>query len=272
MQQPDRPLQGAICVVTGASRGIGRGIAVELGKAGATVYITGTSTSAKRPSSSSSASSKYVSNQQVGGPETIEQTAQLVEAQGGHAIPVYCDHSDDSQVQALFHRIQETHGRLDILVNNAFRLPSGGSPTLVSEFGSESGIPMWDAVHTIGLRSHYVASCYAIPLMMRDARKTSHGDPNPSNNIPCPLIFMISSFGGTCYTFNVAYGVGKAGVDRLAKDMALVLKDKGIVVQSIYPGVVMTERMALAAQDPDWAKQVQYLVYIYRYVPCPLNT
>jgi dehydrogenase/reductase SDR family protein 1 len=83
---------------------------------------------------------------------------------------------------------------------------------------------------------------------------------------------MISSFGGTCYTFNVAYGVGKAGVDRLAKDMALVLKDKGIVVQSIYPGVVMTERMALAAQDPDWAKQVQYLVYIYRYVPCPLNT
>ena len=87
-------------------------------------------------------------------------------------------------------------------------------------------------------------------------KASTQGMSRPSN-MTCPLIIMISSFEGSCYTFNVAYGVGKAGVDRLAKDMALVLREKGIAVNSMYPGVVMTERMAIASRDPDWAKQVR---------------
>jgi len=248
----DRPLEGAICVVTGASRGIGKGIAVELGKAGATVYITGTTTQQNRPPSL--ITSKFVTNAEVGGPETIDDTAKLINEQGGQAIPVYCDHSDDDQVKDLFDLIDQKHGRIDLLVNNAFRLPPGGSATLVSNFWTKDGIDMWDAVHTVGLRSHYVASCYAIPLMMKTVKE--RGISSNTSKMTNPLIVMISSFGGTCYTFNVAYGVGKAGVDRLAKDMALVLREKGIAVNSIYPGVVMTERMINASKDPDWAKQV----------------
>mmetsp|Transcript_1109 Transcript_1109/g.2000 ORF Transcript_1109/g.2000 Transcript_1109/m.2000 type:complete len:494 (+) Transcript_1109:18-1499(+) len=254
-------MKGCVCVVTGASRGIGKGIALELGKAGATVYITGTSSSTSSSMGNNDhdtnnqqnhvkTSSKYVTNEVVGGPETIEQTAEEIDQVGGIGIPIYCDHSQDDQVQKLFDIIQENHERLDLLVNNVFRVPSGGG-TNGGLFGKfwEVGIPAWDTIHTVGCRSHYVASCFAIPLMKKNS-------PRALGSMTRPMIAMISSFGGITYTFNVAYGVGKAAVDRLAKDMAVELTEEDIVVTSFYPGVVLTERTLRAVSSGEWEKNV----------------
>ena len=106
---------------------------------------------------------------------------------------------------------------------------------------------MWDIVHTIGLHSHYVASCYAILLMMKAVTQGS----TPRSKMKRPLIVMISSLGGASYTCNVTYGVGKTGVDHLAEDKVLALREKGMAVNTIYPGVVMTERMVSASRDAD---------------------
>ena len=221
---------------TGASRGIGKGIALELGKAGATVYVTGTSSSAQ----------KYTTDEKAGG--TVEETADLISTTtSGKGIAYVCDHSDDAQVKDLFDTIRSQSGRLDILINNAFRIPKSGPDGLFKNFWEEGGIEAWDAMHSVGLRSHYVASSYAVPLM-RDS------PPSPSGNTP--MIGMISSFGGLTYTFNVAYGVGKAGVDRMAKDMAQELRGEGITVCSFWPGVVMTERMKNVVDSGDWDKNV----------------
>ena len=134
-------------------------------------------------------------------------------------------------MKALFDKIKVDQGRLDILINNAFRIPPSGPDSLFNNFWEDGGIDAWDAMHSVGLRSHYVASCYAVPLMLESS---------PNKNGNGPLIGMIGSFGGLTYTFNVAYGVGKAGVDRMAKDMAQELRKKGITVCSFWPGVVMT--------------------------------
>ena len=116
---------------------------------------------------------------------------------------------------------------------------------------NESSIETWDAVHTIGLRSHYVCSKYAVPIMV-------HNQPKVKGSMNQPLIGMISSFGGLCYTFNTAYGVGKAGVDRLTKDIAYELTNakKDIHVMSFYPGVVLTERTQRAVDDGRWDEDV----------------
>ena len=195
---------------------------MELGKAGATVYVTGTSSSEK----------KYTTDEKAGG--TVEDTASFINSETcGTGIPFICDHSKDEEVKSLFDIIRQDQGRLDILINNAFRIPEGGPDALFSDFWEDGGIEAWDAMHSVGLRSHYVASSYAVPLML---------DSSPNSNGHSPMIGMISSFGGLTYTFNVAYGVGKAGVDRMAKDMAQELRKKGITVCSFWPGVVMTVR------------------------------
>ncbi len=250
-------LNGCVCVVTGASRGIGKGIALELGAAGATVYITGTSTlSSKTTPRERNKSSKFVTNEIVGGPGTIEQTAtEINNVEGdGVGIPYYCDHSDDVQVKQLFQHIQSKHGRLDILINNVFRVPNGGTKVLFQKFwedDDDSSIETWDAVHTIGLRSHYVASKYAIPVMIQN-------EPKAKGDLKHPFIGMISSFGGLCYTFNTAYGVGKAGVDRLAKDIAHEINNAklDIHVMSFYPGMVRTERTEESVKSGTWDEEV----------------
>lgn len=207
-------LAGKVAVVTGASRGIGKGVALALGDAGATVYVTGrTLTEGDAPL-----------------PGTIGATAQEVTVRGGQGIAVRCDHAQDQDVQALFDKVKQEQGHLDILVNNVFALPSG--PLFQTPFW-EQPLSMWDTQFQVGLRSHYVASVYGVPLMLEHKG----------------LVVNISSFGGASYQINVAYGVAKAGVDRLARDMAKDLKPHGIAAVSLYPGVVRTERIMSEADQ-----------------------
>jgi dehydrogenase/reductase SDR family protein 1 len=168
---------------------------------------------------------------------------------GGKGIPVFCDHGKDEDVERLVSIIDEEYGRLDILVNNAFRLPPGGAAFLNKKFW-EQGPEMWDPIHKVGLRSHYITSFYAMPLIFKSRQIKC-------NNLPRPLIAMISSFGGITYTFGVAYGVGKAGVDRLAKDMAIELQSEDICCVSLWPGVVNTERTQQLVASGDWGKYVK---------------
>ncbi len=202
-------LNGKVALVTGATRGLGKGIAVGLGEAGATVYITGRS--------------RHASDNNLG---NLTETQAAVEAAGGQCIPIQVDHSDDGQIQALFDRIQtEQNGQLDLLVNNVY----GG----VQALGQAQEQPFWqlapdfwDACNQVGLRSHYLASVFAARLM--SARQQG-------------LICTISSWGGLAPLFGVAYGTGKAACDRLAADMALELKPQGISSIALWPGIVGTE-------------------------------
>jgi len=278
---PPLPLRDCVCLVTGASRGIGKGVAVELGKAGAVVYVTGTSSTEKQEQrqkqqnrssffflgkngkkkdlSGLRSSSSATNDEDVGGPGTIEETARLVTEAGGTGIAAYCDHAVDSDVYDLVRRIERQHGRLDILVNNAFRLPAGGVEKLYGKFW-EQGPDVWDAVHAVGLRSHYVATCAAMPLMLKSIRDDDNSNEEKKNRrrrqLPRPFVAMIGSFGGLTYTFNVPYGVGKAGVDRLAKDMAVELTPEGVCVVSFWPGVVKTERTVIAVENGNWDRYV----------------
>ncbi|MEM9069419.1 MAG: SDR family NAD(P)-dependent oxidoreductase [Myxococcota bacterium] len=199
-----------VAVVTGASKGVGKGVALALGSAGATVYLTGRT---------------------LQGEGSLEVAAREVEARGGRAIPVRCDHGVDEDVRALAKTVAGNHAHVDILVNNVFAAPSG--PVFKTPFWKQP-LAMWDTVHQVGLRSHYVASVLLTPLVLKSERG---------------LIANISSFGGASYQVNVAYGVGKAGVDRLARDMAVDLRAHNVCVVSLYPGIVRTERV-LAGEYP----------------------
>ena len=200
-------LAGRVALVTGASRGIGRGCAVELGRAGATVYVTGRTVEPRRQL-----------------PGTIGATAQEVTEAGGRGIAVSCDHRDDQAVQDLFEQIRQEQNRLDILVNNAFKIPR--ELTSGKAF-FENPISNWDDMMGVGTRSAYVASWHAVPLMA----ETSEG-----------LIVNISSSGARQYAWHVAYGVGKAALDRMTADFAYELGHRAITVVSLWPGLVRTER------------------------------
>ena len=216
---------GEVAIVTGASRGVGKGVALALGDAGATVYVTGRTTTAGPI------------------PGTVAGTADEVTRRGGRGVPFVCDHADDDAVRALFDRVATEDGRLDILVNNAFAIPEG---TLAAPFW-ELPLAHWDTMHTVGLRSHYVAAVLAAPAMLaaRDG-----------------LIVNVSSFGAKVYAVNVAYGVGKAGVDRMTRDMGRELKPHGVAVVSLWPGVVRTERLLLEPErlgyDPAGGESAEF--------------
>ena len=201
-------LDGQVAVVTGASRGIGRGVAVALGHAGATVYVTGRS--------------------------AVEETAALVDAAGGRGVAAPCDHRDDESVAGVFARVAEETGRLDVLVNNATAVPD-----LSVLFGDQPfwrvPVRLWDDLTNVGLRSHFVAAQYAVPMMLRQERG---------------LVVNISSSGAVTKIGIVPYGVVKAAVDHMTGEMASELDGTGVAVVSLWPPPTRTEGM-LADADPD---------------------
>jgi NAD(P)-dependent dehydrogenase (short-subunit alcohol dehydrogenase family) len=209
-------LAGKTALVTGASRGVGRGIAQGLGEAGATVYVTGRTSCAGRSPGAAPV------------PGTVEAVAAEVDRLGGHGVPVRCDHAVDAEVEALIARIESESGRLDILVNNANE-GVGDVGEHVRERFWEIDPAMWDRVNGVGLRGHYVASVHAARAMVR--RRSG-------------LIVNVSSVGAVSYLFNAAYGTGKAALDRLTADMALELRPMGVAVVSLWPGLVRTELTA----------------------------
>jgi NAD(P)-dependent dehydrogenase (short-subunit alcohol dehydrogenase family) len=212
-----------VAVVTGASRGAGRGIAIGLGQKGCTVYVTGRTTKAENAGKPG----------QSALPGTIYETAEAVTAAGGKGIAVACDHADDAQVKALFEQVEKEQGRLDILVNNVAFIHDD----LIKPGGFwEKSIDLVKIID-VGLRSQYIASYYAAPMMVKQKRG---------------LVVFTSSFGGVCYMHGAAYGAQKAGVDKFAADMAVDFKPHNVAAVSIWLGPLKTERTARAAKErPD---------------------
>lgn len=198
-----------VAVVTGASRGLGRGIAISLGEAGYCVYCTGRS--AARPTGTWAG--------------TVHDTARAVDEAGGRGIPVICDHLDDRQTAGLFEQVKAGQGRLDLLVNNAFAMPDWSVRD--SPFW-ERPLSLWTDLIDVGLRSSYAASTFAAPLLIASG--------------PGGLIVNTSGPGAKVFRHSLPYGVGKAGQDKLAFDMAHDLREHGIAAISIWPGLVGTER------------------------------
>lgn len=208
-----------VAVVTGASRGVGKGIALALGAAGMTVYVTGRS----------SASSLGRLND-IALPGTIIETATQIGQLGGRGVAVQCDHHDDNAAQALFDRVRREAGRLDILVNNAAAIHD----SLIEPGGFwEKPLELADILD-VGLRSGYVASFYAAPLLISAGRG---------------LIAFTSSFGASCYMHGPAYGAQKVGVDKFAADMAVDFADYGVAAVSLWLGPQLTERSAAAMRS-----------------------
>ncbi|VDP15520.1 unnamed protein product [Heligmosomoides polygyrus] len=246
-------LAGQIAIVTGASCGIGRGIALQLGEAGATVYVAG-----RKPEQSDAAVIDTLPK--------LEQVAKDITARGGKGIAAYVDHSNMDEVKEFFARVEREHnGQLGILVNNAYSAVKTIIGTVEKPF-YECPPEIWDEINNVGLRNHYYCSVYAARLM--------------ANN-RSGLIVNASSAGG----LSVSYGVGKQALDRMSADMAVELKlgggcvylhgakwfyyvsfvfqrstpnyyepfqDKNVCVVSIWPGAVRTELVTtLLARDKE---------------------
>jgi NAD(P)-dependent dehydrogenase (short-subunit alcohol dehydrogenase family) len=209
--------QPPVVIVTGASRGAGRGIAIGLGAHGCTVYVTGRS-------------------EKVGDaalPGTIYETAEAITAAGGKGIAVRVDHANDDDVRALFEQVEREQGRLDILINNAAAVYDEMTAPL--RFW-EKPLKVGDMID-VGIRSSYVASWYAAPLMVKQGSG---------------LIVMTSGSGAVHYVFGPAYGAHKAGVDKLAADMAVDFEDTGVNVLSIWMGALLTDRLKnMMAAEPE---------------------
>ncbi len=207
-----KPLEGKVAVVAGATRGAGRAIAIALGEAGATVYVTGRSVRGA-PSD-------------LARPETIEETAELVSARGGRGIPVRVDYTEAEQVGALFARIaDEQAGRLDILVNDVW----GGEKL------TEWGTPYWEGsldkallMQRRAVHSHMIASYYGAPLLV----KRGEG-----------LIVEVTDGFDYRYRGNLPYSLAKVSVIHLAEALAAELRPHGVAAVSVTPGFLRSEEM-----------------------------
>ena len=214
-----RRLNGVVSLVTGGSRGAGRGVALELGAAGAVVYVSGRSTDGGPTTDDV--------------PGTIDDTAREVTDRGGRGIAVRCDHTIDADVQSLFERIRRDHGRLDLLVNNVW----GGyessecRPLPLVPFW-EQPLHQWDGMFTAGVRAHVVTSRLAVPLMLPQRRGLVVS--TTANLEPLP------------YLRNLFYDLAKNAVARLVWAMAQELREHGITVLAVAPGFMRTERVVEA--------------------------
>ena len=203
-------LSDRVAVVTGASRGVGKGIAVVLGECGATVFVTG------RSSRAAGAEAR-----------TTEDTAEEVTARGGSGVPVVTDHTDDAQVDMLFERVRGEAGRLDLLVANAW----GGYENYDHRL---FGLPFWeqpierfDTMVAAGLRSHLTAARAAAPLLLDRQRG---------------LIVLTGGWDDPDrYLGNVPYDLVKTATSRLVATMAHELRPHGVAVVGAYPGFTRTE-------------------------------
>lgn len=214
-------LQGAVALVTGASRGVGRGIAEELGHAKATVYVTGRSVAADTTDDL---------------PGTVGETAALVTEAGGEGIAVRCDHTDDRDVEALFDRIEREQGYLDLLVNNVWGGYEGYDETFDAPFWAQS-VETWDAMFDTGVRAHFIASRLAAPLLFESANG---------------LVVTISSGDGDKYRGNVPYDTSKAATERMTRGMARELREHGVSAVAVQPAFTRTERVldAFGGDEP----------------------
>ena len=200
-------LAGKVAVVTGASRGIGKGIALALAEQGATVYVTG----------------RTVNEGDYYLPGTVGETARLCDERGGKGIGVRCDHADDAAVAALFERVRSEQGRLDILVNNAFILPDD----LLDPQGFwEKPLSNWDMMD-VGVKSNFVAAWHAAQIMV----------PQGSG-----LIVAISGYAALTYTYGVLFGTSKTAVGRMSRDMAIELKPYNVASITLWQGLTLTEK------------------------------
>lgn len=205
------PLAGKVALVTGASRGIGKGIALVLAEQGACVYVTG----------------RTVREGDYYLPGTVGTTARECTARGsvsgGSGIAVTCDHGDDTAVAALFAQIEREQGRLDILVNSATQLSEDLLDPAPFWEKPLSNLEMWD----VGMRSYFTASYHAAKIMARQGSG---------------LIVMISGYTGVTYTYGVVFSATKCTVDRIARDMAIELEPYGVAAVSLWQGLTLTEK------------------------------
>ena len=211
--------QQKIAIVTGASRGAGAGIARGFGEMGYTVYVTGRTVT---PGDAKGWDGSVL-------PGTVAETAQEVTRLGGKGVAVVCDHADDDAVARLFEQVMAEQGRLDVLVNNAAYMHH----QLIQP------MPFWEKeldaqkIIDVGLRSAYVASWHAAKIMVAQGSG---------------IIAMTSSFGATCYMHGPAYGAQKAGLDKLAHDMAHDFTGTGVAAVSLWLGPQVTERSKIAVK------------------------
>ncbi|MGE0878586.1 MAG: SDR family NAD(P)-dependent oxidoreductase [Acidimicrobiia bacterium] len=214
-------LEGKVAVVAGATRGIGKGIAVELAAAGAFVYATGRQAT---PSPDRTGS--------------LVAAREAIDAIGGQGTTVLCDHNDEASVVALFDRVRSDHGKVDIVVNSVFNTPDFNR-TIDKKFWEMPIGEMWRDVVDIGTRTAYLTLGYAAPLMVNRG-----GAPG--------LVVNVSGRGAEMYRYNVVYGVGKAALDKMTRDMAVEFADHNIAVVSLWPNTTRTEAMEAraAAGDP----------------------
>ena len=203
----DGPLAGSVAIVTGASRGIGKGCAIELAVAGATVYVT----------------ARTLHGAESARTGSLEATVAEIADLGGRAVAVRCDHADDEAVDALFARVRDEQGRLDVLVNNAFRPAPHMDPRVPFW---ETPIADWDALIDVGTRSAYAGTHHAARVMV----PAGHG-----------LVVNVSSAGAVRYFHHLVYGIGKEALDRLTRDAARPLGPHGVAIVSIWPYLVRTE-------------------------------
>ncbi|MCC3376333.1 SDR family oxidoreductase [Cohnella sp. REN36] len=233
-----KSLEGKVALVAGATRGGGRGIATELGAAGATVYVTGRTTRAQR--------SEY------GRPETIEETAELVNRAGGKGIAVQVDHLDPAQVQALVARIEREQGRLDLLVNDIW-----GGENLI-----EWNVPVWKHSLEGGLRmlrlavdTHLITSHYALPLLLRSG-----------NGLVVEVTDGTAAYNEENYRLSIFYDLAKTSVIRMARSLAKELKPHGCAAVAVTPGWMRTELMLeiFGVREDNWrdalAKEPHFVI------------